>query len=153
MSVEGYKRIDIYVCQTVAVGHAEWLVGGQQVTNTLETAASQRFVTGIDQSNAPRRQRGGTDVVDLLLREIDRHIRPVKDVIREIFLDDVALVPETDDEVVKPVLRVEHHNVPQNWRTADLDHRLRFHLCLLADASSKSTGKQHNFHTIGNFKR
>ena len=40
-------------------------------------------------------------------------------------LDDLALVPGTDNEVVDPVCRVDRHDVPKNRSTADLDHRFR----------------------------
>jgi hypothetical protein len=40
-------------------------------------------------------------------------------------LNDFTLIAQGDREVIEAVMRVVHHDVPENWLTANLDHRLR----------------------------
>ena len=40
----------------------------------------------------------------------------------EIFLDDVAFVTQADNKIIKPVLAVNFHDMPENRLAADLHH-------------------------------
>ena len=50
--------------------------------------------------------------------EIVCNVRGVQEVVREVLLDDVLLVACADDELVKTVVAVQLHDVPQNRHPA-----------------------------------
>jgi hypothetical protein len=56
--------------------------------------------------------------------DVDENIGAMQNVVRKIFLDDVAFVAEANDEVVQPVMGVMPHNMPKDGVRADLDHWL-----------------------------
>ena len=66
---------------------------------------------------------------------------------------DAALVAEADDELVDPVGRAHLHDVPEDRLAADLDHRLRPHLRLLAEASALAAGENHGLHGTSGRRR
>jgi hypothetical protein len=49
----------------------------------------------------------------------------MQEIIREIFLDHVALVTTTNNEFVETMCGVHFHDVPQNGLSADLYHGFR----------------------------
>ena len=59
-------------------------------------------------------------------------------VIREIFLDQVALVTEADDKIIEAVMAVDFHDVPKNRPTANFDHRLRANRRFLGKACAQA---------------
>jgi hypothetical protein len=87
--------------------------------------------------------------LDRVPSEVERHIAGVQVVIGEELLDDVALVPQADHELVDPMRRVDLHDVPENRPPADLDHRLGPRLGLFTDAGSKPSGEDDCFHDGG----
>ena len=81
-----------------------------------------------------------------LLAEVEGHIRVVHEVVGEVLLDHVALVAQADDEVVKAVMTVVLHDVPQNGVLADLGHRLGLHLGLFRQARAQPAGEYDDLH-------
>lgn len=77
---------------------------------------------------------------------MDRHVRDVDEVVREVLLDQVSLVAQTDDEIIQPVMAVCLHDVPKNWLAANLDHGLRFDDGLFRKPGSETTRKNNHFH-------
>ena len=57
--------------------------------------------------------------------DVKGNVGGVKEVVGEVFLDDVALVAETDDEVVDALSGVELEDVPEDGAAADFYHGLR----------------------------
>ena len=70
----------------------------------------------------------------------------MQEIIREIFLDDVALVAEADDELRDAEGRVELHDVPEDGLRADLHHGLRARVRFLGDARALAAGENHALH-------
>ncbi|MOA60389.1 hypothetical protein D3C78_1852500 [compost metagenome] len=62
--------------------------------------------------------------VHTVFRHVERHIRHVQEIVREVFLDYVALVTKADHEIVDPIVGIRFHDVPDDRLAADLDHRL-----------------------------
>jgi len=58
---------------------------------------------------------------NLVVVHVEGDVGCVQEVVGEVFLDDVALVAETDDEVIDAVLGVELEDVPEDGAAADLD--------------------------------
>src|ERR1051325_7647446 len=84
--------------------------------------------------------------VHAVLAHMERHVRRMEKVVREILFDHVALVAEADDEVVESLVAVDLHHVPQHRTAADLDHRFRPHAGLFGDARPQSAGQDDDLH-------
>src|SRR3954470_4373080 len=85
--------------------------------------------------------------------QVERHIAGVQEVVREIFLDLVALISAADDEVGQPMRGVDLQDVPQDRLSADLHHGLRTQRALLADARPQSPRQYHGLHRTSSFFR
>ena len=78
--------------------------------------------------------------------DVERHVGGVQEVVREVFLDDVAFVAETDHEIVDSVMGVDFHDVPQDGLAANFDHRLGLQVRLFTYASAKPARENDCFH-------
>src|SRR6185437_10776378 len=67
-------------------------------------------------------------------------------VVREILLDDIALVSQAHDEVVDAVVGIDLHDVPEDGPAADFDHRLGPDGCLFTKPSAQTTGEDNELH-------
>src|SRR5262249_14445608 len=64
----------------------------------------------------------------------------------KVLLDDLALVAETQNELVVTPHRVVTHDVPEDRPPADVDHRLRDPQGFLAHAHAEPTAEDHDLH-------
>src|SRR5581483_11983093 len=142
--VDQRRQVDIR--DAVTISHAERFAWQQMRRNPLQSPTGHRLRAGVDERNAPWRQVLGAEIVDTILCDVDDDIGAVQDVVREIFLDDVALVAEADDEIVQAVKRIVLHDVPKNRMRSDLAHRLWLELGLLGETRAHPAGKDHDFH-------
>src|ERR1700685_265002 len=110
----------VEVCEPIAVSQTERVVG-QKPPHPQESAAGPRFLSGVDERDAPG-LGCGLMICDLVGGSIDRHIRMMQKEIHEIFFDHVSLVTEAHDEIAKTVVRVNFHNMPKYRPPSDLDH-------------------------------
>ena len=145
-AVEFDQCADVDVRNAVAIGHAEGLVA-QQMTDALQTATGHRLGACVHQGHAPGRNLLFSVEGNPVFSEIHRHIRTVQHEVREIFFDEIALVAEADDELVEAVVAVEHHDVPEDWLPADLDHRLGTKVRFLGDSRPQAAGEQNDLHS------
>src|SRR5258708_10516251 len=67
-------------------------------------------------------------------------------VIAKVIFDHVALVPETEDEVLMPVGRVGFHDVPKDRTISNRQHGLGTKLGFFAQASAFASAQNDNFH-------
>ncbi|MNY47304.1 hypothetical protein D3C86_1825650 [compost metagenome] len=67
-------------------------------------------------------------------------------VIGEIFLDQVAFIATADDKIIDAVLRVDLHDVPENWSISNLNHRFGTGTCFFADPSPQAASQNYRFH-------
>ena len=81
------------------------------------------------------------DHVVAAIGEVVCNVRRVQEVVREVLLDDVLLVARADDELVKTVVAVQLHDVPQNRHPAQLYHRLGLELRLFTDPCAVTAGE------------
>ena len=81
--------------------------------------------------------------------EIDREVALVRQVVREVLLDHVALVAAGDDEVADAEGRVVAHDVPEDGPAADRDHRLRNGVRLLRQPGAAASGENDDLHAWG----
>ena len=72
-------------------------------------------------------------------------------VVGKILLDHIALVAETDHKLMKPIVRIDLHDVPENRLAADLDHGFRSECRLLTDPRAKSARQNNDFHAPAPF--
>src|SRR5580704_9920747 len=113
------------------------------LANSLEAATGHRVDAGIDKRHNPRLCGTAMDGRNITAK-VDSEIRAKQVVVRKVFLDEVALIPEADDEFVDAVRRIHLHDMPQDWTTADFDHRFRAKLSLLGEASTQTTRQYHS---------
>ena len=82
------------------------------------------------------------------IAHVERNIGHVQEVIREIFLDDIALVAKAEDKIADAVAAVDLHDVPQNRTAADFHHRFWPHGGLFGQAGAESACENHCLHVL-----
>ena len=83
----------------------------------------------------------------LVVRQIEGDTRHVQKIVREVFLDHIALVTEANDEIVNAMMRIHFHDVPQNRLAADFDHRFGLQMRFLADTRAQPACQNNGFHS------
>jgi Flp pilus assembly protein TadD len=144
LAVERHQLCHVHIRDTIPVGKAE-IITIQKRTYTLQAAPGHGFFTGIHQRHLPRL---GVVLVNLhaVMRHVERHIRHVQEVVGEIFLDDITLVAQADDEFIDTMGRVGFEYVPEYRLAADLHHGLGLDLGFFAQARPQPPCKNHCFH-------
>src|SRR6476620_4197098 len=79
---------------------------------------------------------------------MESHIRHMKEAVSKIFLDHVALITQTNDEIRQSIMSVDFHDTPQDRTPADLNHRLRLDRSLFRNASTQSARKNNDLHDL-----
>src|ERR1019366_9290418 len=136
----------IDIREPITVGETEFFfipdVGG----NTLETPSRECVFARVNERYLPW---FGIALVDLhsVVRNVKGDIRHVKEVICEVFLDDISLVAAADDKLIHAMCRIELHDVPEYRLTSDLHHRLGFEIGFLGDTGTKAPCQDHRFHS------
>jgi hypothetical protein len=62
----------------------------------------------------------------------------------EITLDVLAFMTERDDEFIEAVMRVDPHDMREDWKAANLDHGFGPNLGLLGKPCAPPTGQNRN---------
>ena len=136
------------VGETVSVRREERLIVAEVGRDGLEPFADRRVEPGVGERDAPfvevARQELEFGVVRVALQ--DEVVEQGAIVRKEVLLDDLALVTETENELVVAPHRVVAHDVPQDRPAADLDHRLRNALGLLTHADAVPPTEDHDLH-------
>ena len=83
---------------------------------------------------------------DLVGAKVDRQIGIVLEIIEEIFLDQIALVPAADDELIHAMRGVDLHYMPEDGLAANFNHRLGTQMRLLGNTGPEPPGKNNSFH-------
>ena len=145
--MKGKLRRDVDVGDAVAIGQAEYLVVFDIAERALHAPTSLRSIAGLDQRDPPR--FGGLAMhFHAVFRDMERDVGHVQEVIREIFLDQIAAVAKADDEVVEAEMAVNLHDVPDDRLAADFDHGLGPHRGFLRNPGSETTGQNDDLHAI-----
>src|SRR6476646_7090010 len=79
---------------------------------------------------------------------MESHIRHMKEVVSKIFLDHVALIAQTNDEIRQSIMAVDFHDMPQDRTPPDLNHRLRLDRSLFRNARTQSARKNDDLHDL-----
>jgi hypothetical protein len=69
-------------------------------------------------------------------------------IIQKIVFDYLTFIAEAKDKVLKIIMGVGLHYMPQDRLTTDLHHRLRTHNCFFTQTSTQTTSKNHSLHTL-----
>ena len=145
--MESEQRGDIDIGNSVAVSEAEGLFVLHMRQVTLEAAASHGGSASVDQGDTP----GLRDVamhLHLVVQDVDGDIGSVEIVVGEILFDEIALVAQTDDEVVDAVVGVGLHDMPQDRAAAYFHHRLGPKGGLFTEPGTKTAGENNSLHSI-----
>src|SRR5262249_22953346 len=92
--------------------------------------------------------RLGLDVVNfhLVVQQVESNVGHVQEIVREIFLYQIALVAKADDEFGQTMGTEDFHDVPEDWSAANLDHRLWLGRRLLGQSASDAAGEEHHLY-------
>lgn len=121
--VKGNGFSDVHIGDTVAIGEAEGVVAHEVGLYTLEASTGEGIVTRVNQGDAPGL---GFAVVNLHLvgGHVEGDIASMEEIIRKIFLDQVAFVAKADNEVVDAVRGIDLEDVPENRQAPNFHHGL-----------------------------
>src|SRR5215469_1185980 len=138
----------IQVAYAIPISQAKRLVA-QMMAHALQPTARHGAFARIYQSDFPRLNTVIQEA-HLALAHLEGHVAHVQHVAREVFFDEMTLVPAANDEIIYSMMRVQLHDVPQDRFSADLDHGLRLDLRFLAQPRAKTASEYNCFH-IGPF--
>ena len=145
-AVEVDQRVQVDVRDSVAIGEQECFVA-EVVADAPYAPAGQGVSPGVDHRDLPRFGPVAVEHhVSAPLAEVERDVRRMQKVVREVVLDDLLLVARADDELVEPLGGESFHDMPQDRPSADLHHRFRFDNRLLADPRAEPAGQNHDLH-------
>ena len=146
--MEREQLFQIHVGNAVAVGEHERLIA-DVLLHALHAAAGHGIQAGIHHRDAPRL---GMVLVDnhlvFAVGEVICNIGGVQEIIREILLDHMLLIPGADHKIVEAVMAVELHDMPEDRHAAQIHHGLWFELAFFGNARSEAAGENNNFHRI-----
>src|ERR1700733_2601557 len=130
-AVKREQVVQVDVGYAITPGEHEGFIA-QVRRKPLDAAAGLGLHAGINQVHIPV---GDHTAVHLDLAGFERNIQiPVqRAIVEHVLLDDFALVAERDRELVQAIVRVVHHDVPENWLAANFDHRFRLKFCLFCE--------------------
>src|SRR5437667_10456259 len=64
----------------------------------------------------------------------------------EVLFDEIAAVPEAQDELCMPEVSVVFHEVPDDRPEADVDHRFGYAVRMLPQPSAEAAAKEYDLH-------
>ena len=82
---------------------------------------------------------------DVVATQPDLEIIVHRLVIKEVLLNHGSAIPETNNKIVKPEVRIQLHDVPEDGTAANLYERLGTILRLFPQPSALSTAKNNYF--------
>ena len=136
---------DIDIADAVAVSEAKRIFSLEIGGHTFESTACHGGFASVDQGHAP-----GLCTLLMHLHTVVAHVKRdighVQEVVRKIFLDQIAFVAAADHEVMDPMVGVNLHDVPEDGFTANFDHGLGLEVCFLGNTCSEASSEDDGFH-------
>src|SRR5262249_158642 len=118
-----------------------------ELQGPLQPSAGHRGLPGVYQRNAPILLVVLVVILDLRPgAQAKRDVAGIPVIVAEIFLDDFALIAETEQEVLMPIVGVDVDDVRQDGAVANRHHWLGPEFSFLAQARAQTTAKNHYFH-------
>jgi hypothetical protein len=74
------------------------------------------------------------------------HIGVMQEIIKKIFLNNIPLVAQANDKIVKPLGRKYFHDMPEDRLIPDLDHRFWSQMGFFRDPGSQAAGENYHLH-------
>ena len=99
------------------------------------------------------RLRGLAVHLHAIVCHMKRDIGGVQEVVGKIFLDDVALITQANDEIEDAVLRIHLENVPENGASPNFHHGLGAHRGFFTDTSSQPARQNNRLHFYPTLRR
>src|SRR5262245_27019714 len=143
--MKGHLLANIYVGNAVAISERKVGIVLDVRNCAADAPSGLSGFASLDQRDAPR--FGCLSVnFHAVLSEVEGHVRGVKEIIGEVFLDHVTLVAEADYEVVGPKRAIDLHDMPKNRAPPDFDHRFRPDRRFFGNAGALSAREYDHFH-------
>jgi len=149
--VLGKQCLDIDVAYRIAICEKKWFPI-QIFFGALDPASGQRIRARLQERNPPR----FTGIVvhrHIVLREIDRNVALMQEIVREIFLDHIPAITKKDHKIVEAEPGIDFHNMPKYWPAADLNHGFGSYIGLFAEPRSFSARQYYDLHGTAPFTR
>ena len=138
--VKADEGADVDIADAITVGEAEALFVLQETTDPSQAAAGLGMFAGVHQGDAPGFGVALEDV-DVVGAEIDGEVGVVEQVVGEIFLDQIALVAQADDEVIDAMVGIGLEDVPEDGLATDLDHGLGLDQGFFGEPGAQAAGQ------------
>src|SRR5215469_12167715 len=139
LTMKGNARRYIDIAQSVSVGHKEGVFIVHVGSNLFQPSSRAGLIAGVNKGDFPWLCDALMNLHSIRLH-VECHVRHMQEIVRKVFLDHVALVSATNNEVVDPMVGIQLQDMPQNRAAADLNHRFGADGSLLTEARSKSAG-------------
>src|SRR5258706_5300031 len=140
---------NVHVADTIAVGHHEAIVG-DVLPRALQPASGHGFEARLSQGDAEVLLFVAPVVLNArFLPQADGEIVVHRLIVEEIFLDHVALVSQAQHEITKAVMRVQLHDVPEDWAPSYFDQGLGTKLGFLSHTGSETAAEEYDLHKTG----
>src|SRR5438874_12215984 len=69
-------------------------------------------------------------------------------IVQKVTLNLFAFVTQRNKELIKAIMAIVLHDVPEDWPAANLDHRLRLNFSFFSQARTNPASQNHNVHTV-----
>lgn len=147
LAMKGDGSRDVDVANAVTVGEAEVCFSCEIVANPFETPASLRVFTRVNKRDAPR-FCVPLVYLHLIVAEVERDVRCVKEVVGKIFFYDVTTVSKANNEVVDSVRGIDFQYMPDDRLATDFDHGFGLEMGFFANSRAQATGENYSFQLI-----
>ena len=135
------KLVHVYITDTVSICHKEWLVP-YIFLDTLDSSSSHCIKTCINYCNLPwlTMLLVNNHIVRTLC-EVKRNITVVKEIIRKPFFNYILLISCTYNKLIKTIISIFLHNMPENWLSSYLYHWLWLKLTFFTYSCSETSSQ------------
>src|SRR6056297_4246676 len=143
-AVEREQVINVDVCNAVAPREHERLIADVRL-QAFDASARLRRDARVDEFNPPVWALAPVGF-QMARGDVHGHVGAVRAVVDHVFLDNLALVSERNDEVFEPKVPIDLHDVPENGLIANLDHRFRLDRRFFGEARATTASEDSYLH-------
>jgi len=140
------RFIDIAVGEAITVGQQESVFFDER-KDPFQSATGHGRQAGINQGNGPILFVMLIVVFDLgTSAQAEGNVAGVPVIISEVFLNDLPLITQAQDEIFVPVMGIDFHDVPEDRAFPDRYHRFGAKFSFFSKSRSQASAKYDNFH-------
>jgi len=138
--------INIHITHSVPVSETEGLVV-HMLLYALDPSTGHGPIPGIHQGNFPGLGVHGMHL-HLVVLHIEGDIGVVKEVVGKVFLNHITFVAAAYNEVIKTIMGIDLHDVPEDGFATYLHHGFGTCSAFFTYSCAESPGKKYYFHVF-----